>query len=96
MSAIIIDEIKALERGLNFGNKVRALTPPEVSDALIEGDTPLEAWRKHRGFSQIDLSFAAEVKFTLIVAIENCEAEGSDKAIGRLAKVLGVQAAQLL
>ena len=69
--------------------------PLDVSNRLIDGDPPLRAWRKYRGYSKIELSVSAEVKFSQVVGIENCTSTGSDEALRRLAEVLDIDVTQL-
>jgi transcriptional regulator with XRE-family HTH domain len=58
--------------------------------------TNLRRLRHEKGFSQDDLAYEAEVSRSYLSQLEKGAFYGSLKIIGRLAKALGVEPAELL
>ena len=65
----------------------------EIRDILADN---LKATRKRKGMSQEELAHHAEIDRTYISALERCVYGATIDVVDRLAKVLGVSAAQLL
>ncbi|MGX7345438.1 helix-turn-helix domain-containing protein [Acetobacter pasteurianus] len=53
-------------------------------------------YRRERGVSQEELAHLAEIDRTYISSLERCQYAASIEVVDRLAKALGVQAADLL
>lgn len=70
------------------GRAVEATIPAEVVKAKIEGTHPLRAWRDHREWTQVDLSFKSGVGRDLIAQIETRKRKGSVETLDRLARAL--------
>lgn len=56
----------------------------------------LKRYRRERGVSQEELAHLAEIDRTYISSLERCQYAASIEVVDRLAKALGVQAADLL
>lgn len=73
-------DIAAADRA-RYASDVRI--PAAVLDAVLAGETPIAAWRKHRGFSQAELADRAGVTQAAISRLETIGAAGVPS--GRLA-----------
>ncbi len=49
----------------------RRMIPFEVTSAILDGVSPIRAWREHRGLSQSDLAQAAGFRATQLAEIES-------------------------
>lgn len=56
----------------------------------------LKRYRRERGLSQEELAHLAKIDRTYISSLERCQYAASIEVVDRLAKVLGVEAADLL
>jgi ribosome-binding protein aMBF1 (putative translation factor) len=70
--------------------------PAELVDRLMAGESPLKAWRQHRGFSQQELAAAAQTHHSTLSRIESGELQGRPSLWRRLAEVLNVSADDIL
>ncbi len=66
----------------------RRMIPFEVTSAILDGASPIRAWREHRGLSQSDLAQAARVGATRLAEIEAGTRAPTPAALRRLAKAL--------
>lgn len=58
--------------------------PAPVMDALLAGDTPVAAWRKHRGMSQADLAAKTGMTQAGVSRLET-RRDGRATPLGRMA-----------
>ena len=72
------------------------LVPAAVADRLIDGASPLEVWREHRGLSQSALARASDVNRVQIADIEAGRSTGSVRTLRALADALRVNVDDLL
>jgi len=72
------------------GTPVEVTIPIEVVEAKLEGAHPVRAWRNHRGWTQLYLSFKSDVGRDLIAQIETRKKNGSIETLDRLARALDV------
>lgn len=70
--------------------------PHEVATAIMRGENPLRAWRRHCGLSLRALAAAAGVSPSYLSEIERGAKPGSVEALRRLAGQLGVAIEALL
>jgi DNA-binding XRE family transcriptional regulator len=66
----------------------RRMIPFEVTSAILDGISPIRAWREHRGLSLTDLARAAGLTNTQLVEIEDGTRTPTPAARRRLAKTL--------
>lgn len=72
------------------------LLPPEVSAALLRGDTRLKAIRKWRTLSQGDVAAKANITQGYYLSdLENGRRAGTPETLQKLAEILGVSGAWL-
>ncbi|MEZ7137896.1 helix-turn-helix domain-containing protein [Komagataeibacter sp. SM21] len=64
-----------------------------IRETLAEN---LKRYRRERGVSQEELAHLAEIDRTYISSLERCQYAASIEVVARLAKALGVEAANLL
>jgi len=72
------------------GHPADTTIPVEVVKAKLDGAHPVRAWRNHRRWTQLYLSFKSHVGRDLIAQIETRRKQGSVETIGRLARALDV------
>jgi len=77
-------------------SRTEELFPAAFTTQLIDGENPLRAFRKYRGFSQAALSEASGVAQGLISEIENGRKMGSIQSLKALARTLDVEIDDLL
>ncbi len=89
--AAIYDARKAeLARGSD------ARLPPEVSAAMLRGDSLLKALRKWRDMTQLHLAFKTNIAQGYLSDIESGRRKGTDETLKAIAKTLEVPAEWLL
>jgi ribosome-binding protein aMBF1 (putative translation factor) len=72
------------------GRAVETAVPIEVVKAKIDGAHPITAWRDHRGWTQLYLSFKSGVGLDLIAQFETRRKKGNVETLDRLARTLGI------
>jgi DNA-binding XRE family transcriptional regulator len=70
--------------------------PPEMVDALLNGENPIRVRRKHRGLSQQQAAGAAGISKAYLSQLEAGKREASERVIKRLAKALRVDVDDLV
>ena len=65
------------------------LIPAEVTYAILDGASPVRAWRDHRGLTQQQLAQAAGISVPYLSQIESGKRNGSTEVLAALAKQLG-------
>ena len=70
--------------------------PAAFTLSLIQGESPLKAYRKHRGLSQATLSQSAGTPQGLISEIETGKKKGSVTTLKALANALDIEVDDLL
>lgn len=71
------------------------LLPPEVSAAMLRGDTRLKAIRKWRKLSQGDVAAKASITQGYLSDLESGRRAGTPETLQKLAEILGVSGAWL-
>ena len=66
----------------------RRMIPFEVTSAILDGTSPVRAWREHRGLSRSDLARAAGMDTPRLEEIEDGTQRATPAALRRLAKAL--------
>lgn len=70
--------------------------PADLVKRLLAGESPVRIWREHRGMSGRALATAAGVNAVYLSEIERGRKPGSAAAIIAIARVLGVEPAELV
>jgi transcriptional regulator with XRE-family HTH domain len=71
------------------------MIPFEVTSAILDGASPIRAWREHRGLSQGALADAAGIEPARLAQLETGRRKAATDELPRLAQALGVQADDL-
>jgi DNA-binding transcriptional regulator YiaG len=66
----------------------RRMIPFEVTSAILDGASPIRAWRENRGLSQSDLAQAAGMGVTQLAGIEDGTQRATPAALRKLATAL--------
>ena len=78
------DKIKqAIESG-------EELVPAELVHRILDGDSPIKAWREHRGQTQQQLATTAGISKGYLSQLESGDREGSVKVLSAIATALAV------
>ncbi len=81
-----LEDIRDLDAAL--AKPDRRMIPFEVTSAILDGVSPIRAWREHRGLSQGDLAQAARIAETQLMEIEAGTRTPTPAALRRLARAL--------
>ena len=81
-----LEDIRDLDAAL--AKPDRRMIPFEVTPAILDGASPIRAWREHRGRSQSDLAQAAGIGANQLAAIEDGTRAPTPVALRKLAKAL--------
>jgi len=76
--------------------KAEEYFPAKVARRMVEGESPLKAFRTYRGLTQQALADATGVSKTTICELETGRKQGSVKTLARIAKALGVDIDDLI
>ena len=85
-----IADIAAIDRALRE-DKAGESIPGEIVDAIIDGVTPLRAWRLYRKFTLVLLAERTGISRGYLSSIENGKKRGTLDIYRRLAVVLNVE-----
>jgi len=83
-------------RKAEIARGVDARLPPEVSAAMLRGDSLLKALRKWRDLTQLHLAFKTNIAQGYLSDIESGRRKGTDETLKAIAKALDVPAEWLL
>jgi DNA-binding XRE family transcriptional regulator len=83
-------------RKAELARGVDARLPPEVSAAMLRGDSLLKALRKWRDVTQLHLAFKTGIAQGYLSDIESGRRKGTDETLTAIAKALDVPAEWLL
>lgn len=73
-------------------SRYEAALPPEVSAAILRGDSRLKAIRNWRGVTQLHLNFKTGVAQGYLSDLESGRRTGTPETIAKLAQALNVPA----
>jgi len=83
-------------RKADLARSFDARLPPEVSAAMMRGDSLLKALRKWRDVTQLHLAFKTNIAQGYLSDIESGRRKGTDETLKAIAKALNVPAEWLL
>jgi ribosome-binding protein aMBF1 (putative translation factor) len=83
-----LDDIRDLDAAL--AKPDRRMIPFEVTSAILDGASPIRAWREHRGLSRTDLARAAGMSAAQLSAIEEDGGSTAPAMLHKLAQALRV------
>ncbi|MGH6913283.1 MAG: helix-turn-helix domain-containing protein [Geminicoccales bacterium] len=84
-----LEDIRALDAA--FTRPDRRMIPFEVTSAILDGASPIRAWREHQGLSQGALAEAAGIASSRLAELEAGKREAAPDELQRLAQALQVQ-----
>lgn len=85
-----IEDIAAIDRALRE-DKAGESIPGEIVDAIVDGVTPLRAWRLYRKLTLVSLAERTGISRSYLSRIENGKRRGTLDIYRRLAVVLNVE-----
>ena len=84
-----LEDIRALDAAL--AKPDRRMIPFEVTSAILDGASPIRAWREHRGMDLAALAEAAGIESVRLTELEAGTRKAAPDELRRLAGTLGVQ-----
>lgn len=84
-----LEDIRALDAVL--AKPDRRMIPFEVTSAILDGASPIRAWREHRGMGLSALAEAAGVAPARLTELEAGTSKAAPNDVRRFARALGVQ-----
>jgi hypothetical protein len=88
-----LEDIRDFDAAL--ANRERRMIPFEVTSAILDGASPIRAWREHRGLSRSDLVRATGIAAARLAEIEDGTQRATPAALRRLARALCAHADDL-
>jgi DNA-binding Xre family transcriptional regulator len=84
-----LEDIRALDAAL--ARPDRRMIPFDVTSAILDGASPIRAWREHRGMDLGALAAAAGIESAHLAKLEDGTRKAASSELRRLAQTLGVQ-----
>jgi DNA-binding Xre family transcriptional regulator len=84
-----LEDIRALDAAL--AKPKRRMIPFEVTSAVLDGVSPIRAWREHRRLSLQALAEAAAVALSRLTELESGARKATPADLRKLARALGTQ-----
>jgi DNA-binding XRE family transcriptional regulator len=72
------------------------LVPGEVTFAILDGASPIRAWRTYRGYTQRQLAEAAGISKPYLSQLESGKRTGTAEVLSAIARALGLKLDDLL
>ena len=88
-----LEDIRAIDAAL--AKPDRRMIPFEVTSAILDGASPIQAWREHRGMGLGALAKAAGIESARLTKLEAGTRKAAPDEMRRLAQTLGVQVEDL-
>jgi DNA-binding XRE family transcriptional regulator len=89
-----LEDIRDLDAAL--AKPDRRMVPFEVTSAILDGASPIRAWREHRGLTQRALAEAAGIAAPYLSQLEAGRRRGTAAVLRKLAGVLGAEVDDLI
>jgi ribosome-binding protein aMBF1 (putative translation factor) len=84
-----LEDIRALDAAL--AKPARRMIPFEVTMAILDGASPIRAWREQRGLSLQALADAAAINASRLMELEGGACKATSAQLRKLARALGAQ-----
>jgi len=84
-----LEDIRALDAAL--ARPDRRMIPFEVTSAILDGASPIHAWREHRGMGLGGLAEATGIASARLTKLEAGTCKAASDELRRLAQTLGVR-----
>jgi ribosome-binding protein aMBF1 (putative translation factor) len=88
-----LEDIRALDAVMS--RPERRMIPFEVTSAILDGASPIRAWREHRSLSVDALADSAGVKASRLMELEGGVCKATPAQLRKLARALGAQIGDL-
>ena len=91
------EDIKEIEENLRAVQEGKEITVPgEVTFAILDGISPIRAWREHRQFKMIELSKKVGISSAYLSQIENGKRNPTIDTLKAIAKELEIDIDMLI
>ena len=84
-----LEDIRALDAAL--ARPDWRMIPFEVTSAILDGASPIRAWREHRGMGPVALAEVAHIEPARLTELEDGTRKAAPDELRRLAETLAVQ-----
>lgn len=86
--AEMLQDIREYDQAKRAIDQGEELVPGEVVYAILDGESPIRVWRKHRGITQRQLAEKADISAAYLSQIELGERKGSADVLAAIARAL--------
>jgi DNA-binding XRE family transcriptional regulator len=86
--AEMLQDVRAFDEAKQAIAEGEQLIPGEVTYAILDGFSPVRAWREYRGLTQQQLAEAAGISVPYLSQIESGTRKGSAEVLAAIAKAL--------
>jgi DNA-binding XRE family transcriptional regulator len=86
--AEMLQDIRDYDEARRAVEEGEELVPSHVVYAILEGESPIRVWRKHRGLTQQQLAEAAGISVPYLSQIESGGRKGSTDVLAAIARAL--------
>ena len=89
-NAEMLQDIQAFDETKLSMERGEGLIPGEVTFGILDGKSPIRAWREYRGMTQQQLAEKAGISKPYLSQLESGQRNGTTEVLGAVAKALGV------
>lgn len=94
--AEMLQDVRAYDEARQSLAAGEALVPSEVTYAILDGASPVRAWREYRGLTQQRLAEAAGISVPYLSQIESGKRKGSTDVLSAIARELQLSLDELV
>ncbi len=94
--AEMLQDIQAYDEAKLSVAQGEELIPGEVTFAILDGESPIRAWRKYRGMTQQQVAKKAGISKPYLSQLESGQRRGTTEVLGAVARALGVSLEDLV
>ncbi len=88
--AEMLQDIQAFDEAKLSMERGEALIPGEVTFGILDGKSPIRAWREFRGMTQQQVAEKAGISKPYLSQLESGHRRGTTEVLGAVARALGV------
>lgn len=92
----MLEDVQAYDEAKQRLDAGEELVPSAVTYAILDGASPVRAWREARGLTQAQLAEAAGISISYLSQIESGKRKGGAEVLAALARALRVSLDDIL
>ena len=94
--AEMLQDIQAYDEAKVSIARGEELIPSEVTFAILDGESPIRVWRKHRGMTQQQVAEKAGISKSYLSQLESGQRRGTTEVLSAVASALSVSLEDLV